>query len=437
MNKYQITSIAVAVLFLLSLCVLLVSDKYIASEQDNEINDDIDDITDYNTTVIVEFFINAYECKDCDEAEELIENEVLTDPYLRDNITIISYKISDFPNEYVENAEKLESYGIWGTPSIVIKNLSSNKISKLTTAQIKTDDYLENELRKHVSGNYSIESKKTNPVIDFFGSKIDLNVFSLPLLTIVLGGIDSVNPCSFFVLLFLLSLLIYTKSRKRMIFIGSIFVFMSGFIYFLLMLAVGSIIRYVGMLALIFAIAGIIAIVFGGLNIKDFFFLKKGPSASISDEKKKGLYKQIRKIIKIRSFPSLFIASIIFAVSANTVDLACSFNLPVIYTTVLSSYNLANFEYISYIFFYNIIYVIPLIVIVSIMVISLGKWKLSEFQGRILKLFSGLMIFSLGEILLINPGILDNFLVALGLLAVCISLTYVISFIYKKQEKSI
>jgi len=47
------------------------------------------------------------------------------------------------------------------------------------------------------------------------------------------------------------------------------------------------------------------------------------------------------------------------------------------------------------------------------------------------------MIFSLGEILIINPHILNNILIALGLVLVCVILTYITSVLYKKNEKAI
>jgi len=54
---------------------------------------------------------------------------------------------------------------------------------------------------------------------------------SLPVFTVVIAGLDAFNPCAFFVLLFLLSLLIHAGSRARMLFIGSVFLFFSGLIY--------------------------------------------------------------------------------------------------------------------------------------------------------------------------------------------------------------
>ncbi len=189
-------------------------------------------------------------------------------------------------------------------------------------------------------------------------------------------------------------------------------------------------------LSIIFILAGIVAIAFGALNIKDFFYFKKGPTASIPEGKKPKIYKQMRKVVKISSIPSLIAATIILAISVNNVELLCSFNLPLIYTSIILSYDLSFIEYYTFILFYNIVYVIPLILIVSGLIITLGRWKLSEFQGRVLKLFSGLMLFFLGETLLIYPTILEDVFIALFILLICVVSTFIISFIWKIGEKS-
>lgn len=224
-----------------------------------------------------------------------------------------------------------------------------------------------------------------------------------------------------------------------MILIGGIFIFFSGLIYFLIMVLLLQAFQVTGEQIFITILAGIIAIIFGILNIKDYFFFKKGLSASIPESQKPKLYKQMRKIVKITSIPSLIGATIILAASANTVELFCSLNLPVIYTAILTSYSFTSFQFYLYIFFYNLIYVIPLLVITLIVVITLGRKKLSEFQGRMLKLFSGIMIFSLGEILLLNSNMLSNFFVAIEILLLSLGITFAIYLISKfldKQDKT-
>jgi hypothetical protein len=86
--------------------------------------------------------------------------------------------------------------------------------------------------------------------LPLFG-EIDSTKISLPLFTMIIGGLDSFNPCAFFVLLFLLSLLIHVRSRQKMLIIGGIFVLFSGIIYFIFMAAWLNIFLIIGQLTAI------------------------------------------------------------------------------------------------------------------------------------------------------------------------------------------
>lgn len=432
LDKYQLLSVAIVIVFFISLAFTALSfDPSKNIEQTEDIEGDI----------LIEFFISSGACEDCDKAKERINQDIK--PVYKDNISIVYYPVDQ--TEYKQNFEKWKTYDLKTIPSIVIKNTSVSSDYNIYLSYNKIlneeDQILEKAIEYHIKGNYSktFDNKTITDegYIEFFGFKINLYDSSLPVLTIILGALDSINPCSFFVLLFLLSLLLHTKSRKKMIIIGSIFIFFSGFIYFLLMTAILNFILVVQLQLIVATIAGIIAIIFGSLNIKDYFFYKKGLTAGIPKTQKPKLYKKMSKLVKITSTPSLIIGTITLAISANTVELLCSFNLPLIYTTVLTSYNLGSFEYYSYILLYNLIYIIPLLIIVSIAVITLGRWKLSEYQGRVLKLFSGIMIFSLGEILIIDLSLLENIGFPIAILFLSIILTFIITRIWKKSDTDI
>ena len=111
--------------------------------------------------------------------------------------------------------------------------------------------------------------------IPFLGS-ISSDEYSLPILTIFIAGMDAFNPCAFFVLLFLLSMMVHSRSRRRMALIGGIFVFFSGAIYFLFMAAWLNLFIYLGELRLITLIAGAIAVLIALVNIKDYFWFRRG-----------------------------------------------------------------------------------------------------------------------------------------------------------------
>ncbi len=265
--------------------------------------------------------------------------------------------------------------------------------------------------------------------------KMDTSKMALPTLTLILAGLDSFNPCAFFVLFLLLSILVYARSRKRMLLIGGTFVFFSGFIYFLFMSAWLNLFLYAGQLKIITKIAGVIALFIAVINIKDFFFFKKGLSLSVPEKSKPKLFDRMRNLLKATSLPSMMIGAIVLAIAANTYELLCTVGFPIVFTRVLTLSNLMPLQYYVYLISYNVIYVIPLGIVVLIFAITLGSKKLTEWQGQILKLTSGLMMFGLGGILLINPDLFNNLFVSLALLLIALTASGIIILITKRLRK--
>ena len=263
--------------------------------------------------------------------------------------------------------------------------------------------------------------------------KVDTSRVSLGLFTLVIAGLDGFNPCAFFVLMFLLSLLIHARSRKRILYIGGTFVFFSGLIYFLFMSAWLNVFILIGRISLITAIAGGWAIVFGVINVKDYFFFKEGPSLTISEKDKPKLFSRMRELNKSTSLLAMTAGTVVLAVAANMYEFLCTAGFPLVYTRVLTLRNLSAYQNYMYLALYNVIYVIPLLGIVVAFAVTLGSKKLTEMQGRRLKLVSGFMMLGMGGMLLKDPSLLNNPLTAAALLTAAIALTWLISHFSGKR----
>ncbi|MFC3187144.1 cytochrome C biosynthesis protein [Shewanella intestini] len=264
--------------------------------------------------------------------------------------------------------------------------------------------------------------------IPFIGA-VHPEKMSLPLLTVVLGGVDAFNPCAFFVLLFLLSIMVNAGSRKRMLLVGGIFVFFSGFIYFIFMSAWLNLFQLLGGSdgGIIITCAGLLALVAAVVNIKDFFYGRGDVSLSMSVENRGSLIKRMGKLSKASSLPTMIVGSTVLAILANAYELLCTAGFPMIYTSVLSMANLDTAERYMYLVAYNIVYVIPLATIVIVFSATLGKRKLTEKEGEVLKLMSGIMMFGLGSMLVLDPDTLQNPVVSIGLILGSIVLTLIVS----------
>lgn len=372
--------------------------------------------------ITIEYFYNSG-CGSCRLYTEIIEKIELN--YTKEVVVI--WKDVKYGNNYTE----MRSYKFTAYPCAVINNETKIPKTNLTYETLKK--YIE----IYIAGGKPNGTSDTNGSswieLPFFG-KLDISSFSLPAQTIILGGLDSFNPCSFFVLLFLMNLLLYAGSRRRMFLIGAIFIFFSGFIYFIFMSALLNIFLLTENISIITILAGVIALILGAVNIKDFFFFKKGVSLSIPEDKKPKLYERVRKLVKTSYLPTAIVSTIFLAASVNTYELLCTLGFPLIFTRSLTLHHLSGFEYYSYIFFYNVVYVIPLIIIVLIFVFTLGKIKLSEWHGRILKLVSGIMMVSFGVLFLIDFKILQNVITPILLLVFSLLATFVISFVWKRYK---
>lgn len=256
---------------------------------------------------------------------------------------------------------------------------------------------------------------------------------SLPVLTLAIAGMDSFNPCAFFVLLSLLGLLVHAQSRKKMLLIGGVFVFFSGLIYFLFMAAWLNLFLVMGHVTAITMVAGSVSVVIAVINIKDFFLFKQGISLTIADSAKPKLFDRMRKLLRSDSLVSILIGATVLAVVANFYELLCTAGFPMVFTRILTLNNLPATSYYLYLILYNIVYVIPLFIIVLGFTLTLGKRQLSEWQGRVLKLVSGSMMLGLGVILLVNPALLNSVMVSFILLLSALGVSLLVAMVTKRR----
>lgn len=253
----------------------------------------------------------------------------------------------------------------------------------------------------------SCPSEAESDIIDvpLFG-KLDISKVSLPAITIIIGLLDGFNPCAMWVLLFLLALLVYTRSRKRMLILGGSFIFISGLVYYVFMAAWLNFFLLIGYLPYLRAIVGGVAVIFGLINIKDLFFFKKGVSLSIPESAKPKLFESMRKIVHEGALPLALLSIAVLAFTVNTIELLCTAGFPVIYTKILTLNNLSPLAYYSYLALYILMYMIDDFLVFLIAVITLSSKKLTEKQGKWMKFIAGFMMLVLGLLLIFRPELL-------------------------------
>jgi hypothetical protein len=249
------------------------------------------------------------------------------------------------------------------------------------------------------------ESTDDQMDIPVFG-RLSARKLGLPVFTIAVGLVDGFNPCAMWVLLFLLSILVNLKDRRRIFAIAGTFVVVSGLAYFAFMAAWLNVFMLIGYLRPIQVVLALMAVLIGTIHVKDFFAFKKGISLSIPESAKPGIYARVRRIVNAEHLAGAVTGAVTLAVLVNVVELLCTAGLPALYTNILMQQGLSATTRYAYIGLYILAYMFDDGLMVLIVVWSLSKTKLQETQGRWLKLMSGLVILLLGIIMLIRPELL-------------------------------
>ncbi len=255
--------------------------------------------------------------------------------------------------------------------------------------------------------------------------QVEAAALSLPVLTLVLAGLDAFNPCAFFVLLFLLSMMAHQKSRARMLLIGGIFVAVSGLMYFAFMAAWLNVFQIFGHLDWVTAVAGLLAVFVGAVNVKDFFRFKQGISLSIPEAQKADIFRRARAILVAESLPAMLMATVVLAVAANFYELLCTAGFPMVYTRLLTLADLSAPRALCLSGALQPDLRSAAGAIVIVFARTLGARKLTEREGRLLKLMSGLMMLELGALLLFAPERVSQVGIAFGLMLVAVVVTFI------------
>ncbi|MCK5662456.1 MAG: hypothetical protein KAI17_03170, partial [Thiotrichaceae bacterium] len=182
------------------------------------------------------------------------------------------------------------------------------------------------------------------------------------------------------------------------------------------------------------AAAGLVAMLIGAINIKDYFFFRQGISLTIPEKSKPRLFKRMRAIAQAGQWPAMITATVVLALAANSYELLCTAGLPMVYTRVLTLNELSDYQYYLYLALYNVIYILPLLLIVAVYTFTLGNKKLSEQEGRLLKLLSGGMMLGLGGMLFFAPDLLNNLLTSVSVIVTALLITAIVAYIKRSSN---
>ncbi len=212
-------------------------------------------------------------------------------------------------------------------------------------------------------------------------------------LPIIIGAaaVDSINPCAFGVLIFLLAYL--AETGKRMLLNGITYIVGVFVTYFIAGVLLLPVIRKIAQASVwVYLIIGTIIILAGLLEIKDFFWYGRWFSLSIFPSEVQRIKAYVKKVSNKLS--TAFFLGVFVAI----VELPCTgaAYLAVLTLMSLSGLNISNFTLLV---LYNIIFVLPLVIILLLANRGMSAHQFEEWRERNkrwMRLAIGLVLVGLG-----------------------------------------
>ena len=229
---------------------------------------------------------------------------------------------------------------------------------------------------------------------------------SLTTLTIIIAALDGFNPCAMWVLIFLISMLLGMKDRKRMWILGTAFIITSAFVYFLIMAAWLNLFLFLGFLIWIRIIVGLFATGVGIYNIREFFINKNAECKVTGNEKRRKTLEKIKGITQRKELLIALFGIILLAFAVNLIEAICSAGLPAIYTQILSLSNLPLWQYYLYILLYLFIFMIDDLIVFFIAMTTLHSVGLNSKYVRYSHIIGGIVMIIIGILMLFRPELL-------------------------------
>ncbi|MCK4996683.1 hypothetical protein KAS08_00115 [Candidatus Pacearchaeota archaeon] len=327
-------------------------------------------------SAIPETEVSYFYSTTCSHCSVVLESGILENLSQEENVNVNKYEITSPVNreKYLDYVNQLEVERS-GIPFMVIEQ--NGGLSYLMGDSPIIEDSLDAiiNFRSSTPGN-----------VDFVADKLTLGV------VVISALIDSINPCAFGVLLFLMTVLLSMGSSKRALKSGMIYTLVIFLVYLLAGLGIMRLITSFSILDKVKIFAGIIVLIGGFIELKDFFWEGKGVSLKIP----KGAKPKLEKYVHKGTLPALIVLGALVAL----VELPCTGGIYLAILSLIAEHGMLG---IFYLILYNLIFVLPLILITCFIYKGTRVEKINiwvQKNKRFMRLGAGLVMLFLAASLL-------------------------------------
>ena len=342
-------------------------------------------------------------CSHCDEQKPF--NERLANEY-SDEISIIYHDAME-PEKFRLLEEMLASLGIEEEPFFPV-TIFGNQAFADWDAEETTGKEIEEALQQCLAGTCpptGNEGPGDGITVPILGEIIPTEL-SLPALAVILGLVDGFNPCAMWVLVYLISLVLTLRDKRRIWLVVGSFVFASGVLYFLFMTVWLNAFLIIGYLRPVTIVIGLVALGAGIVNIKEFIQTRGAIICEVQgEESRKKTMSRMERVVNSPLTIGTIGGIIALAFVVNSIEFACSAAIPAIYTHILSLAPLSTVQYYGYILLYVLFFMLDDLIIFGSVAFAVST-SLGDRYVKWGKIAGGAILLILGALLLFAPDLL-------------------------------
>ena len=313
--------------------------------------------------------------------------------------------------EVMESEAKRLGVAVRGVPFIIIGDqyVIGYQSDETTGYQLQT--MIQQELEKTQQKTESMPESNSSKVLPDILTlpiigQVKTSTLSLPIFTIVVAAIDGFNPCAMWTLLFLISLLLGMKDRRRMWLLGLVFVITSAVVYFLFLSGWLQLFIFFGYLRWLQIGIGGVALIAGGYYLWDFWVNRDGSCRITQSKNRQKVFLKLKELTHKKQLFIAVLGIMVLAIAVNLVEVVCSAGLPAIYTQVISLSKLSWWQYYAYIFLYIIVFMLDDMFIFFTAMLTLRAVGIEGKYARISHCVGGILLLVIGILLVIKPELL-------------------------------
>jgi len=339
-----------------------------------------------DTTITATYFYGNG-CSHCEKVKPVIANISARYPDLR----LSQLEINHNADNRQLFSDISSRYGIAnpGVPTVFIGNgvyIVESEITNRFEPAILAE-------RQRIASGIPANPVNLTPVIP--GSQPETPALS-PYMVVFAALVDSTNPCGLSVLVFLLITMAAAGSRSRILLAGGAYIAAMFLLHLLVGIGLFSVFSLSGLSKPFSIIGGIIALLFGVINIVDLLRNRETFFLSIG-ENRKGV---LGDYARMATLPAAFVLGIL----AGLFGFTCTGG---IYISILGfmGREMSVMSGLSWLVLYNLIFVLPLIMITLLVAYGVSPERAEELRTRhkrLLRVIISMILIGLGIIILLG-----------------------------------